>query len=69
MHQAASGNHWKIIHWEDNCSYWYLMPAKELEISLLTAVDGKASYATAYLPFTVSGAEGAEIYTGTVSGE
>lgn len=54
--------------WYDNDgnAKWYLIEATDIEVALHAA--GTASYATTYLPFSVSAAEGAELYTGELNG-
>ena len=54
--------------WYDNDgnAKWYLIEATDIEVALHAA--GTASYATTYLPFSVSAAEGAELYTGELDG-
>ena len=54
--------------WYDNDgnAKWYLIEATDIEVALHDA--GEASYATTYLPFSVSAAEGAELYTGELNG-
>lgn len=54
--------------WYDNDgnAKWYLIEATDIEVALHAA--GDASYATTYLPFSVSAAEGAELYTGELNG-
>lgn len=54
--------------WYDNDgnAKWYLVEATDIEVALNNA--GTASYATTYLPFSVSAAEGAELYTGELNG-
>lgn len=53
--------------WYDNDgnAKWYLIEATDIEVALNDA--GTASYATTYLPFSVSAAEGAELYTGELN--
>lgn len=53
--------------WYDNDgnAKWYLVEATDIEVALNNA--GDASYATTYLPFSVSAAEGAELYTGELN--
>ena len=53
--------------WYDNDgnAKWYLIEATDIEVALNNA--GDASYATTYLPFSVSAAEGAELYTGELN--
>lgn len=54
--------------WYDNDgnAKWYLIEATDIEVALHAA--GTKSYATTYLPFSVSVAEGAELYTGELNG-
>lgn len=54
--------------WYDNDgnAKWYLIEATDIEVALNDA--GTKSYATTYLPFSVSAAEGAELYTGELNG-
>lgn len=54
--------------WYDNDgnAKWYLIEATDIEVALHAA--GDASYATTYLPFSVSAAKGAELYTGELNG-
>lgn len=54
--------------WYDNDgnAKWYLIEATDIEVALNNA--GDASYATTYLPFSVSAAKGAELYTGELDG-
>lgn len=63
LHDAASQSH-KLVGWEENAeaSQWYIIPATDVEVALNTA--GNASYATTYLPFSVSNVEGATAYIG-----
>lgn len=53
--------------WYDNDgnAKWYLIEATDIEVALNNA--GTKSYATTYLPFSVSAAEGAELYTGELN--
>lgn len=55
--------------WYDNDgnAKWYLIEATDIEVALHAA--GDASYATTYLPFSVSAAKGAELYTGELNGK
>lgn len=54
--------------WYDNDgnAKWYLIEATDIEVALNNA--GTKSYATTYLPFSVSAAKGAELYTGELNG-
>ena len=51
---------------KNSASAFFISPAVELEVALHAA--GTKSYATTYLPFSVSAAEGAELYTGELDG-
>ena len=51
---------------KNSASAFFISPAVELEVALHAA--GTKSYATTYLPFSVSAAEGAELYTGELNG-
>lgn len=55
--------------WYDNDgnAKWYLIEATDIEVALHAA--GDASYATTYLPFSVSAAKGAELNTGELNGK
>lgn len=66
-HGGGANSNGTVINYSGNAnspSAWYLVPATDLEVALNTV--GEASYATAYLPFAVSGAEGATVYTGSL---
>lgn len=52
--------------WDDGNATWKVFEIESVEIPLHAAND--ASYATTYLPFSVSAAEGAELYTGELNG-
>lgn len=52
--------------WEGENAKWKVFEIESVEIPLNAA--GEASYATTYLPFSVSAAEGAELYTGELNG-
>lgn len=52
--------------WDDGNATWKVFEIESVEIPLHAA--GTASYATTYLPFSVSAAEGAELYTGELNG-
>lgn len=63
----ANGNG-NVVGWEagtSNPSYWYVVPATDVEFALSTVGDSK--YATAYLPFPVSAISDAEAFTGELS--
>ena len=46
---------------------WYIKPVTSIEIDLASANDG--AYATTYLPFDVSGVEGATAFIGKTNGD
>lgn len=52
--------------WDGENAKWKVFEIESVEIPLHAA--GTASYATTYLPFSVSAAEGAELYTGELNG-
>ena len=52
--------------WDGENAKWKVFEIESVEIPLNAA--GEASYATTYLPFSVSAAEGAELYTGELNG-
>lgn len=52
--------------WDGENAKWKVFEIESVEIPLHAA--GDASYATTYLPFSVSAAEGAELYTGELEG-
>lgn len=52
--------------WDAGNATWKVFEIESVEIPLNAA--GDASYATTYLPFSVSAAEGAELYTGELNG-
>lgn len=52
--------------WDGENAKWKVFEIESVEIPLHAA--GDASYATTYLPFSVSAAEGAELYTGELNG-
>lgn len=52
--------------WDGENAKWKVFEIESVEIPLNAA--GDASYATTYLPFSVSAAEGAELYTGELDG-
>lgn len=51
--------------WDGENAKWKVFEIESVEIPLNAA--GDASYATTYLPFSVSAAEGAELYTGELN--
>lgn len=52
--------------WDAGNATWKVFEIESVEIPLHAA--GDASYATTYLPFSVSAAKGAELYTGELNG-
>ena len=52
--------------WDGENAKWKVFEIESVEIPLNAA--GEASYATTYLPFSVSAAEGADLYTGELNG-
>lgn len=52
--------------WDGENAKWKVFEIESVEIPLNAA--GTKSYATTYLPFSVSAAEGAELYTGELNG-
>lgn len=66
----SDGNDSNLCGWDApltniNPSLWHVVPATTAEIDMNTV--GDKSYATAYLPYDISGVEGAEVYTGTLN--
>lgn len=56
----------KLVGWEASApSKWYVVPANDVEIAM-TEVEGKR-YASAYLPFDVNAANGAQAYVGELN--
>lgn len=53
--------------WDGENAKWKVFEIESVEIPLNAA--GDASYATTYLPFSVSAAKGAELYTGELNGK
>lgn len=53
--------------WDGENAKWKVFEIESVEIPLNAA--GTKSYATTYLPFSVSAAEGAELYTGELNGK
>ena len=64
--QEESNQNLNWLYDNDGNAKWYLIEATDIEVALNNA--GDASYATTYLPFSVSAAEGAELYTGELNG-
>lgn len=68
-HGNGAGSNGNVISYpgsENSASAWCLAEATDIEVALNNA--GAKSYATTYLPFSVSAAEGAELYTGELNG-
>lgn len=64
-HNNGKGDKGNLISWDggqNTASAWYIVKADTVEVALNTA--GDASYATTYLPFSVSNVEGATAYIG-----
>ena len=57
------------VGWEANtpASQWYIIPATDVEIDMTT--QGDNTYASAYLPFSVSAVNGASAYVGALNAE
>lgn len=61
-------NNGKVVGWEANeggASWWYVVPATDVEIAM-TEANGKR-YASAYLPFAVNAVDGAQAYVGELN--
>lgn len=61
-------NNGKVVGWEANeggASWWYVVPATDVEIAM-TEANGKR-YASAYLPFAVKAVNGAQAYVGELN--
>ena len=57
------------VGWEANtpASQWYIIPATDVEIDM--TAQGDNTYASAYLPFSVSAVNGATAYVGALNAE
>ena len=57
------------VGWEANtpASQWYIIPATDVEIDM--TAQGDNTYASAYLPFSVSAVDGATAYTGALNAD
>lgn len=57
------------VGWEANtpASQWYIIPATDVEIDM--TAQGDNTYASAYLPFSVSAVNGASAYVGALNAE
>ena len=64
--ETNKANEFYLNGWDGENAKWKVFEIESVEIPLHAA--GTASYATTYLPFSVSAAEGAELYTGELNG-
>lgn len=64
--ETNKANEFYLNGWDGENAKWKVFENESVEIPLHAADD--ASYATTYLPFSVSAAEGAELYTGELNG-
>lgn len=64
--ETNNQNTFYLNGWDGENAKWKVFEIESVEIPLHDA--GTASYATTYLPFSVSAAEGAELYTGELNG-
>lgn len=64
--ETNKDNTFYLNGWDDGNATWKVFEIESVEIPLNAA--GTKSYATTYLPFSVSAAEGAELYTGELNG-
>lgn len=64
--ETNAKNTFYLNGWDDGNATWKVFEFESVEIPLHAA--GTKSYATTYLPFSVSAAEGAELYTGELNG-
>lgn len=64
--ETNKDNAFYLNGWDDGNATWKVFEIESVEIPLNAA--GTKSYATTYLPFSVSAAEGAELYTGELNG-
>ena len=57
------------VGWEANtpASQWYIVPATDVEIDMVA--QGDNTYASAYLPFSVSAVDGASAYVGALNAD
>ena len=57
------------VGWEPNtpASQWYIIPATDVEIDM--TAQGDNTYASAYLPFSVSAVDGATAYVGALNAD
>ncbi len=69
-HNNGKGQSGDLISWnggQNSASAWYLVKATDIEVALANV--GEASYATAYLPFSVSNVAGATAFVGKKAAE
>lgn len=64
--ETNAQNTFYLNGWDGENAKWKVFEIESVEIPLNAA--GTKSYATTYLPFSVSAAEGAELYTGELNG-
>lgn len=65
-HSYIHCNAYNLVGWEASApSKWYVVPATDVEVAMKAV--GDKSYATAYLPFSVSAVSGAEVYVGALN--
>lgn len=64
--ETNKDNAFYLNGWDDGNATWKVFEIESVEIPLNAA--GTKSYATTYLPFSVSAAKGAELYTGELNG-
>lgn len=64
--ETNKDNAFYLNGWDAGNATWKVFEIESVEIPLHAA--GTKSYATTYLPFSVSAAEGAELYTGELNG-
>ena len=79
VHEVSSNNDtdYRYLHvnggnavgWEANtpASQWYIVPATDVEIDM--TAQGDNTYASAYLPFSVSAVDGASAYVGALNAD
>ena len=77
IHEVSSNDDYHYLHvnggnavgWEANtpASQWYIIPATDVEIDM--TAQGDNTYASAYLPFSVSAVDGATAYVGALNAD
>ena len=77
IHEVSTDDDYHYLHvnggnavgWEANtpASQWYIIPATDVEIDMAT--QGDNTYASAYLPFSVSAVNGASAYVGALNAD